>query len=174
MTLKDLLIQRQDKIVERWFNLIVTTYPPETARFLKREKDRFSNPVGNTTLQGLRNIYEELLENNTAKLPEALDSIIRIRSVQDFTASEAVAFTFRLKDIIRKELAGKMREGRPADAQSRLHEELHAFETRIDELSLLAFNIYMKCREKLYEIQTNEIKKRSRKAFEHAVLKIHQ
>ena len=162
MTLKDLLIQRRDKIVDRWFNLIVTTYPPETARFLKREKDRFSNPVGSTTLQGLRNIYEELLENNTGKLPEALDSIIRIRSVQDFTASEAVAFIFQLKDIIRKELAGKMSE------------ELHAFETRIDELSLLAFNIYMKCREKLYEIKTNEIKKRSRKAFEHAVLKIHQ
>ena len=101
------------------------------------------------------------------------NSIIRIRSIQDFTASQAVAFTFKLKDVIREELAGKM-QGRPADAQSRLREELHAFETRIDELSLLAFDVYMKCREKLYEIRTNEIKKRSRKAFEHAALKSRQ
>ena len=32
------------------------------------------------------------------------------------------------------------------------------FESRIDKLAFLAFDIYMKCREKVYEIRVNEIK----------------
>ena len=31
-------------------------------------------------------------------------------------------------------------------------------ESRIDDLALLAFDIYMKCREKLYDIRANEAK----------------
>jgi hypothetical protein len=31
-------------------------------------------------------------------------------------------------------------------------------ESRIDELALLAFEIYMQCREKIYECRVNEVK----------------
>ncbi len=37
-------------------------------------------------------------------------------------------------------------------------EELVIFESRIDAIALHAFDSFMKCREKIYEIKTNETK----------------
>jgi hypothetical protein len=36
--------------------------------------------------------------------------------------------------------------------------ELQAFENRIDDIALLAFDIYSQCRQKIYEIRVNEVK----------------
>jgi hypothetical protein len=41
-------------------------------------------------------------------------------------------------------------------------EELSALETRIDRLALLAFDCYMKCREKIYEIRLGELRRRAK------------
>jgi hypothetical protein len=32
------------------------------------------------------------------------------------------------------------------------------FESKIDDLALLSFDIYMKCREKIYELKSNEVR----------------
>jgi hypothetical protein len=76
-----------------------------------------------------------------------------------------VGFTFALKKIIR-EIAKD--EGLSGDKS--VAEELSAFDMRIDELSLTAFDIYMGCREKLYEIKANEMRDRTFSAFERAGL----
>ena len=39
------------------------------------------------------------------------------------------------------------------------------FEARIDKLALLALDIYMKCREKIYEIRLNEVKAEGERAL---------
>lgn len=152
MVLEELLAQRKASILEKWFRLISETYPAETSSFLKQGKGRFVNPVGWTTSQEIEALYEELLHGmNFDKLSASLDNIIRIRSVQDFSPSQAVVFVFLLKKAIREELEGKIRE-------NRLFDEWLKFEFRIDKLALLAFDIYMKCREKLYEIEVNRMK----------------
>ena len=138
--------------MERWFQLILETYPADTSRFLKQEKDRFINPVGYTISQEIEALYDELLqEMNSDKLAACLDNIIRIRAVQDFSPSQTVAFIFLLKKAIREELTSEIKE-------NRVFEELLEFEARIDKLVLLAFDIYMKCREKVFEIRVNEAK----------------
>ncbi len=81
-----------------------------------------------------------------------LDTIIRIRAIQEFTPSQAVSFVFFLKKIIRDELA----TGDPR--QHSLSDELTLLENQIDSLGLLAFDIFMRCREKLYDIKANEMK----------------
>jgi hypothetical protein len=48
-------------------------------------------------------------------------------------------------------LAGEIRENSLAD-------ELILLEDRIDSLGLLAFDIFMRCREKLYDIKANEMR----------------
>ncbi|MFH1726525.1 MAG: RsbRD N-terminal domain-containing protein [Elusimicrobiota bacterium] len=159
-SLADLLKERRDAIVAAWFDRVAATYAPETVRFLKREKDGFSNPVGGNILRGLRGVYDGLLSGADAgALRDALDRVIRIRSVQDFSASEAVAFVFLLKGVVREALARPMRE-------PRIREEFQAFEARVDELGLAAFDVYMSCREKLHEIRTSEVKRRSSQLFE--------
>lgn len=138
--------------MERWFQLILETYPAGTSRFLKQEKDRFTNPVGYTISQEIEALYDGLLqEMNSDKLAVCLDNIIRIRAVQDFPPSQTIAFIFLLKKAIREELASEI-------AENRVLEELLKFESRIDKLVLLAFDIYMKCREKVFEIRVNEAK----------------
>ena len=152
MDLKNLLSEKKDSILERWFDHIVETYPPETSLFLKKQKDRFANPVGSIILQGIKDLFEEILEGgNPDRISTFLDNIIRIRAVQDFTASQAVSFIFFLKTVVREILDKEIRE-------KALYEELLQFEAGIDDLALLSFDIYMKCREKIYELKANEVK----------------
>ena len=152
MVLEHLLPQKRAAILERWFQLILETYPADTSRFLKQQKDRFINPVGYTISQEIEALYDELLqEMNSDKLAACLDNIIRIRAVQDFPPSQTIAFIFLLKKAIREELASEI-------AENRVLEELSKFESKIDKLVLLALDIYMKCREKVFEIRVNEAK----------------
>lgn len=152
MVLEHLLPQKRAAILERWFQLVLETYPADTSRFLKQGKDRFTNPVGYTISREIETLYDELLqEMNSDKLAACLDNIIRIRAVQDFSPSQTIALIFLLKKAIREELASEITE-------NRVFEELLKFESRIDKLVLLAFDIYMKCREKVFEIRVNEAK----------------
>jgi hypothetical protein len=149
--LENLLRHKRSTILKNWFDAVIETYPPETALFLKKQKDCFSNPVGSTILQGIENLFEDLLQGiNTEKASTYLDNIIRIRAVQDFTASQAILFIFLLKKVIREEMGKEIRE-------NGLSEELLALESRIDELALLSFDIFMKCREKIYEFKAMEL-----------------
>ena len=42
--------------------------------------------------------------------------------------------------------------------ENRLTEALLVMESRIDEMALHAFDVFMKCREKIFEIRANEAK----------------
>ena len=160
MKLGDLLEQKKDIIQEKWFQAILDTYPADTAKFLKKGKDQFTNPVGHTISHEIGGLYEELLTGmNPEKISPFLESIIKIRAVQDFSPSQAIAFILGLKKIIRKTLKSEIR-------QHGFFEELADFEERIDALALLAFDIYMELKDKICEIRINEVKGRSFKLVE--------
>jgi len=153
MKLEQLLSQKRPGILSKWVNLALETYPVDAHRFLKKQKDRFANPVGTTIEREIKSLYEELLQDiDPERVSPILDRIVRIRAVQEFSPSQAVAFIFSLKYIVRRELERELRE-------NQLLGDLPGFEARVDEVGLLAFDIYMKCREKLYEIRANEAKK---------------
>lgn len=164
MRLENLLEQKKAAILKKWFDLIAQTYPADTSKFLKNKKDPFSNPVGGTFSRGLEALLDELLkEMDEETVISFLDPMIRIRAVQDFSPSQAVAFVFSLKTIVRKALRKEIKEGLYLD-------ELLQFESKIDTLGMIAFNIYMACREKLYTLQANEVRNRTFAAFERAGL----
>jgi hypothetical protein len=151
MDLRRLLQERKIAIVKSWFDAVTEAYPDDTSRFLKKRKDQFTNPVGYTISDGLEHLFDALLQGMLEdKVSAFLDSIIRIRAVQDFTPSEAVAFIFRLKKVIRQKLGDDILK------QQGVPEELSTFDSAIDDLALYAFDIYMKCREKIYELKANE------------------
>jgi len=154
MTLTQILESERDAIVDRWFSLILSTYPSDAAQFF-RSKSSFTNPVGSTISQGIDDIFDGLLKGaEHACFRPFLDSIIRIRAVQDFTASGAVIFIFQLKSAIRDRCFDRLRrEG--------LLPELMLLESRIDELAVMAFDIFMQCREKLYDLKANELRDRT-------------
>ena len=149
----DLLQAKRAPILERWRTLILETYPKDTSQFLRSQKDRFLNPVGHTIKEETETLFDEFLGGmNKEKINGSLDRIIRIRSVQDFAPSQVVTFVFLLKGAIREVLQKEIRE-------NRLFEELSDFDGKVDELALVAVDIYMKCRETIYQLRIKEIKK---------------
>ena len=150
----EFLSGQKESIVRQWLVCALQGYDPSTARFLQQE-DGFRNPVGQALKENLPVLFGALLEG---RLPETyqqnLDAIVRLRAVQDFSASEAVSFIFGLKEIVRREL------GRQAQPDP-LAFGCAAFEMRIDAMALRAFDLYMGCREQLCEIKFNEGKRRA-------------
>ncbi len=166
MNLESLLSEKRSLIIKKWRNTIVDTYPEETRRFFKKEKDQFSNPVGNIIDSQVGTLYDELIKGeDIGKISACLDKIIRIRAVQDFKPSHAIGFVLELKRIIREALGSKV-------SLNGLFAELELLEDRIDKTSLLAFDIYSQCRQKIYEIRVNEVKNHVGKLLERANLTV--
>jgi len=153
MKLYNLLSAKKSAVLDRWYSSILDTYPTDTSGFLKSQKNPFLNPVGSTIFQGIENLYNELLNESWGeKVTQYLDNIIRIRAVQDFTPSQGIIFILLLKKAIREEIKEEL-------AAQNLYNELLELELKIDEMSLLAFDIFMKCREKIYQLKANELQK---------------
>ncbi len=154
MKLVDLLSQKQSAIVDKWLKWLLESYPGQSAIFLKKEKDRFDNPVGHHLSEGLARIFGVLIrEADREELLAALDEVIRIRALQNFSPSKALAFIFLLKNVIREELAPELKEGQ-------FLAELQEVDSLIDGMALLGFDAYTQRREKLCEIRVTEIKQR--------------
>jgi hypothetical protein len=163
MALMNHLAQRQASIVASWYDLVLESYPAETTRLFKKETNRFANPVGSTIHDGIRHLYRELLKGfDTQELSAALDKIIRIRAIQDFSPGQALAFILAFKQLVRRELAQPIRDNLVVT------EELLQFDEVIDRLVLLAFNVYMQCREQLYELRINEVRNSTARLLQRA------
>jgi hypothetical protein len=80
-----------------------------------------------------------------------------------FTPSQATAFILDLKKIIRDTLKSDLQD---ADMQSQLLQ----FESRIDRLLLIAFDIFVRCREKIYHMKATEEQSKIYRAFARAGL----
>jgi hypothetical protein len=152
ISLKNILSEKRSGIIKKWRDVIVDTYPSETQRFIRKEKDMFANPVGNIISKDVETLYDELIKDgDDDKIALCLENIIRIRSIQDFKPSQAIGFVLQLKKLVREILESKA----PING---LSSELQAFEDKIDDIALMAFDIYSQCRQKIYEIRVNEVK----------------
>jgi RsbT co-antagonist protein rsbRD N-terminal domain len=163
--LDKLLKENRKAISRQWFEHVVETYPPDTARFLKRQKDRFANPVGQTTAKGLDALLDELISGGTDRetVVSFLDPIIRIRAIQDFSPSKAVDFILSLKAIIRRILKKELKD--PA-----VLSDLLELEQGIDVFCLIGFDIFVACREKIYQLKVNTERNKIYSAFSRAGL----
>ncbi len=154
MMLEDLLKQEREAILEAWRQVIRDSYPQETARFLLREQDQFANPVGHFIRSGTESVLDQILGDMDGDVIRAtLDPLVRIRAVQDFKPCDALRFIFDLKQVVRDRVSPDM--GLEKGAW-----ELLEFESRIDRLALLAFEMYVRCRDRIGEIQVESIKRR--------------
>jgi len=155
------MLQHKSTIVDLWFQAVLATYPADTAKYLAGESDQFQNPVGRTIQPALENLFVALVKGeDQGRVRSSLDSIIRIRAVQDFAPSGAVGFLFQLKKLLREQVAA---ETSSEDRQA----ELRALEDRIDEAALLAFDVYMSCREQIFSIRIKENKAQMAQLLRH-------
>jgi hypothetical protein len=159
MALESLLSQNKPSILKRWFDLILETYPADTAALMRKDRNQFTNPVGSTISREIEVLFKQLCEGGqNGECRASLDAILKIRSVQDFSPSKAVGFIFQLKravfEILKNQISNK----------SAVDEWLN-FESRVDDLALQAFDAYTDCREKICEIRVNQAKAEKEMAF---------
>jgi hypothetical protein len=159
MLLSDLLEKKKGAILERWFNLILESYPRDTASLMRKEKNQFTNPVASTISREIEVLFKKLCEGIQDETRQAsLDSILKIRSVQDFSPSKAVGFVFLLKRAIGETLKSEI-------CKEPVFDEWLKLQSRIDDLALQAFDIYMGCREKICEIRVDRARAEKEMAF---------
>lgn len=159
MTLQEHLLRRREAIAASWYRRILETYPAQSVPFLSREQNPFQNPIGGTIRPAVTLLVERLAGGAEPEaVREPLDDIVRVRSVQGFSAAGAVGFVLELKQVVREELGGDSEIDFHAEP---LASELAAFEQRLDRVALLAFDIYMECREQLYALRAEEGRRRT-------------
>jgi len=151
MELHSLLEKKKSTILNEWLTAILDTYPDDTATFLKDEKDVFANPVGHTIAANAANILEGLIRGEDANAQSVhIEGIIRIRAVQHFTAVQAVSFVNSLKTVIIDQLKSDI-------SRHGLWDEWEELQATVDNLTLLASNIYAKMQERIEHIRMKEI-----------------
>lgn len=150
--LKRFLQEKKPVILEAWFRSILQSYPEETQPFLHKE-DTFTNPIGSTIQEALAGLLAEIIQDqNLSRTKEALDELIHLRAVQDYSPAQAISFLPALKQVILREL-------KAANLMDTYQEEYHNLAFLIDELTMQAFDIYMGCREKIFNLKVKELQK---------------
>lgn len=157
MQLQEFLAEEKGEILPRWIDAVLASYPADAARIFKREQDRFANPIGYNAEHALTRLYDLLFVAATpdyTQVGPVLEEFVKIRAVQTFAPSAAVAFLFALKKTVREACSAK-------DAPAITLAEWQELEERIDRVTGLVFDLYMGCRERLYETRVREIKSRN-------------
>jgi hypothetical protein len=164
MKLINILSEKKEIVLKKWFDMIAASYPENASSFFKKQKNQFANPVGYTIEETIQAVIDVLINEETnEKAYNFLDSLVRIKAVQDFTPSRAVDFLFMLKQIMKDELKDEL-QGKV------IYEEFLLMESRIDRMVLASFESYLKYREKIYELRVNEFKNMAFRLLERANL----
>ncbi len=150
MELNEALLQKKKEILSLWIERTLDSY--SSPGFFKKSKDPFANPVGSNISHGLTSLYELLLSGAEQQAYiKPLDQVVRIRAVQDFTPSQAMAPFLELKWVVKQVLSGDK-------ATKSLMPMLDTLDCEIDRMALAAFDIYSNCREQLYRNRISELK----------------
>lgn len=145
-----ILAAKRKQIIAIWIERTLNSY--QGPGFFIRSRDPFANPVGMQVRSGLTAVFDLLCAGAE---PEAfvqhVDQVIRIRAVQEFTASQAVVPFLELKWVV-KEVLGEDASG------GALVRQLNEFDCAVERVALLAFDLYCQCREQLYRNRVQELR----------------
>ena len=153
MNLEHLLLQKKEAILQIWLRGIFDSYTPEGGNFLLGGGDRFSNPVGYAISTSAGQLLDALIRgDDPGTLHNCLEKIIRIRAVQDFTPSQAVAFMLDLKTVLRGQVIG-------GSITYGLQDELNELEIKIDLLAYTSTELYTKMKSQIRDLSVKEAAK---------------
>lgn len=157
-TLHETLERKKDGVVHRWHGLITEAHPGGAKFF--QNIDQFTNPVGYVLFTETGVLYDALMagELESETVVDSLNSIARITAVQDYSPGQAVGFVFQLKVAIREALKKELREMRAL-------QELTELDLQIDKMAVLGFEAYTRCREKIHQVRSRELRADRDNAF---------
>ncbi len=140
-SLRDMLRQRKDSILDHWFQGMLGSYAEDTASFLRKQSDRFTNPVAYALKTAMESICQALIDDRDVDRA-ALDYAMKVRAVQENDPAKGIAFIHLLKETIRQMLSGYLTKGELADLDS-----------RVDKIALIASDMFAINRAKIAELR---------------------
>ena len=149
----DVFRKHKDEVIRLWTEAVFNTYPFETVGFLRTKQDPFGNPVAHMTREAAAALYDAAAGEDTdvARTRNALDRFIKLRAVQKFTPSQGLGIFALMKPVLREHVLPDLLAQNDLDAYFEI-------ESRLDTLTLLAFDMYMQDRETLAELRVTEIR----------------
>lgn len=147
----DIVSSRKDRWTAEWFNAVISSYPEESARFFRDTRDPFANPVGAALKKGITDLFEVIRADTFDRdaAHAALEPMIRVRAIQEFTPSEALGFITAIKTIMENDSEAAARSGAGAEKLQRMAENA-------DKALLTAFDIYMECKKHVYGLRARQ------------------
>ena len=141
----ELIEKNREKILDQWIEKGLSIFPEKIGR---------GTPIGESLSEGL-SIMLDGIEENTKSFVAAVNQIARILAVQPLPPSKALLLFSELKAIFH-ETASKASK-RHALTQA----DRDAFQARIEQILLTAFDFYMANREKIYQLKVEESKRQA-------------
>ncbi len=155
MNLNEQILRKRTKIVRLWYGHLLESYPRQSRKFIALDTDRFANPIGFTLSDGVERVFDHLLGGrDIEEIEESLAQIVKLRAIQEGSHANALEFLLALKKIIREQC------GVNSSAFTQV-DELLAIEDRIDEVFLLAHELYVRSRESIAELKVNEMRNKT-------------
>ena len=137
-------MENNQAIAEQWLVRILRPYPDQGAQFFSASCDPLSNPVGHLYRESSQILVDELLgQMDAERVTSAIRCIVELRAVLELPPSVALAFLFELKEIL----------------DDRGLASLDMYYRRIDEIALIAFETYVRCRERICEARIHEVQR---------------
>ncbi|MFW6053062.1 MAG: RsbRD N-terminal domain-containing protein [Desulfosalsimonas sp.] len=147
----EIISANRDRWISKWFEALMRSYPEESAGFFKDTRDPFSNPVGAALEKGIRDLFDVVAADvfDSRAAHDALEPMIKVRSLQEFSPSEALGFIAEIKKIIKQDPAAKQQTKTEAERIDRIADNA-------DRALLAAFDIYMDCKKHVYNLRARQ------------------
>jgi hypothetical protein len=147
MALRDLIALKRKALCERWVDSVLAGYDPRLGAAWKKRPDPFTNPIAFILTERAPGLLAALAgEADEKATAAALEDVLSVRAVQDMAPSKAVEAVWRWREVLEEMLSPG-----PDD-----REELRG---RVERLGLMAFDAYMRCRERVFRIRQDELKR---------------
>ena len=142
---------RYQPLLDAWRDLVFSSYSAPAVQLIRGTPDPTRNPLGYRIHEGTEAVLRVLVTPDAGRdaCLVALDPIMRTQAVRGQSPSEAIGFIFLLKR------AGRAVWGGALDAATR-----DALDQRVDDLALVAFDAYARCRDDIQEIRVRAIRRR--------------
>jgi len=147
------IASHRDEILMALMEGLYEPYSPEAATSFRRKVDPFENPIGSTFGRSASIIADGMAAGMPPRaFRQTFDDMIRIRAVQGISPSEVMSFLFAVRKALAAGTAGSGDDSLQASDIAEINEW-------IDCAIALCMDIYMECRENIFNLKVMELKK---------------
>ncbi|MDY6820717.1 MAG: hypothetical protein SVN78_03725 [Deferribacterota bacterium] len=150
---REYFLDKKNKILDDWFNHLISHYDDNKLDYLEKERDPFLNPVKYIFKSALGSIFSYIFEDEELDLvSQDIEKLIKLLALNGPKASEVLGLFVFFKQHINALFMSSFSLEEKID-------EYNEITNIFDNLLLKIFDMYVQCREKIYEIRVNEIKR---------------